>query len=408
MNVSALSITAATTEPDLFDLPWNLPLKEWSEPFIASLPHGISRHVVRFVNLGERILAVKEISAEVAQREYALLRDLVRLEQPTVHPLAVVTNRTSDSGEELNSALITEHLPFSLPYRALFTSLMRPETATRLIDSLAVLLVRLHLAGFFWGDVSLSNTLFRRDAGAFAGYLVDAETGELHPEGLSFGQRSYDIDLARTNIIGELMDLQAGGVLDEDADAIEIGNLIQDRYDALWNELTSEEAISASERWRVEDRIRRLNNLGFDVGELRMKADETGGTSRLLIKPKVVDSGHYHRQVMRLTGLDVQENQGRRMINDMQTYRALNNLNDAPLELVAHRWLTEVFEPIVAALPPELQAKLEPAQIFHEVLEHRWFLSENAKREIPMKEAIDSYIRKILPSKPDEAALLGA
>lgn len=404
----ALSITTATPEPALFDLPWNLPLDQWPEKFIASLPHGISRHIVRFVNLGERILAVKEISAEVAQHEYALLRDLVRLEEPTVHPLAVVTHRTSETGEELNSALVTEHLPFSLPYRALFSSTMRPETATRLIDSLAVLLVRLHLAGFFWGDVSLSNTLFRRDAGAFAGYLVDAETGELHPEGLTFGQRSYDIELARTNIIGELMDLQAGGILDEEADAIEIGNLIQERYDTLWNELTSEEAISASERWRIEDRIQRLNDLGFDVGELRMKTDESGGTSRLLIQPKVVDSGHYHRQVMRLTGLDVQENQGRRMINSMQTFRALNNLNDAPLELVAHRWLTEVFEPIVTALPPELKAKLEPAQIFHEVLEHRWFLSENAGHEVPLKEAIDSYVRKILPEKPDEAALLGA
>ena len=37
----------------------------------------------------------------------------------------------------------------------------------RLLDALVELLVRLHLAGFFWGDCSLSNTLFRLDAGAF-------------------------------------------------------------------------------------------------------------------------------------------------------------------------------------------------------------------------------------------------
>ncbi|MCI6585469.1 MAG: DUF4032 domain-containing protein [Mobiluncus porci] len=403
-----LSFTAVTPEPSLLDLPWNLPLENWPEHYIASLPHGISRHIVRFVNLEDRILAVKEISAEVARREYELLRNLVRLGEPTVHPLAVVTGRTDQNGEELNSALVTEHLPFSLPYRALFSTNMRPETATRLIDSLAVLLVRLHLAGFYWGDVSLSNTLFRRDAGAFAGYLVDAETGELHPEGLTFGQRSYDLDIARTNIIGEFMDLEAGGILDESIDAIEIGNLIQERYDALWNELTSEETISASERWRVEDRIHRLNNLGFDVGEIKMRTDEKDGKTRIILKPKVVDSGHYHRQVMRLTGLDVQENQGRRMINNMQAFRALNHLDDAPLELVAHRWLTEVFEPIVDALPPELRAKLEPAQIFHEVLDHRWFLSENQHHEVPLDKAIESYIRKVLPEKPDEMALLGA
>ncbi|MDK6763610.1 hypothetical protein QP337_29110, partial [Escherichia coli] len=77
------------------------------------------------------------------------------------------------------ACLITEHLPFSLPYRAIFGQQHRRATIAQLIDGLAVLLVRLHLLGFFWGDVSLSNTLFRRDAGTFAAYLVDAETGEL-------------------------------------------------------------------------------------------------------------------------------------------------------------------------------------------------------------------------------------
>src|SRR5690606_21327446 len=138
-----------------------------------------------------------------------------RLEAPSVRPLAVVTGRSTPQGEPLDSALVTEHLQYSLPYRALFSQYLRPDTATRLIDALAVLLVRLHLLGFYWGDVSLSNTLFRRDAGEFAAYLVDAETGEFQPE-LTVGQREYDLDIARTNIIGELMDLQAGEILDED------------------------------------------------------------------------------------------------------------------------------------------------------------------------------------------------
>ena len=67
-------MTAATAEPALLDLPWELPLKEWPERYIASFPHGISRHVVRFVNLGPRIIAVKEISEEKARHEYSLLR----------------------------------------------------------------------------------------------------------------------------------------------------------------------------------------------------------------------------------------------------------------------------------------------------------------------------------------------
>ena len=216
---STLEITAATVDPALLDLPWDIPLEDWPTEILAALPRGISRHVVRFVNLSDRVIAVKEIGEIVAYREYELLRDLSRLGAPSVLPTAVITGRRDAFGEELAAVLVTEHLQFSLPYRAVFSQHMTPETAGRLIDALAVLLVRLHLLGFYWGDVSLSNTLFRRDAGSFSAYLVDAETGEIHPS-LTEGQRLYDVDLARTNIIGELMDLQAGSFFPGDEDPI--------------------------------------------------------------------------------------------------------------------------------------------------------------------------------------------
>lgn len=400
----AINIKSMSVDPALLDLPWNIPLEQWPPEVLAALPRGISRHIVRFVNLNSNVIAVKEISSFVADREYEMLRDLLRLGAPCVRPIAVITGRVDANGEELNSVLITEHLSYSLPYRALFSQYMRPETATRLIDALAVLLVRLHLLGFFWGDVSLSNTLFRRDAGAFAAYLVDAETGELHPEGLTSGKRMYDIELARTNIIGELMDLQAGGLLEEDVDTIDVGDRIVSRYLELWDVLTGEESFSMSERWRVANRIERLNSLGFDVGELSMTTDLDG--THLSIQPKVVDAGHYHRQIMRLTGLDVQEGQGRRMLNDLEAYRSLWNRKDEPLEIAAHAWLADVFEPTIAAVPAEMRRKLEPAEIFHEVLEHRWYMSEAAGYDVSMQDAVADYVANVLANRPDEHAVI--
>ena len=400
----AINIKSMSVDPALLDLPWNIPLEQWPPEVLAALPRGISRHIVRFVNLNSNVIAVKEISSFVADREYEMLRDLLRLGAPCVRPIAVITGRTDANGEELNSVLITEHLSYSLPYRALFSQYMRPETATRLIDALAVLLVRLHLLGFFWGDVSLSNTLFRRDAGAFAAYLVDAETGELHPEGLTSGKRMYDIELARTNIIGELMDLQAGGLLEEDVDTIDVGDRIVTRYLELWDVLTGEESFSMSERWRVANRIERLNSLGFDVGELSMTTDLDG--THLSIQPKVVDAGHYHRQIMRLTGLDVQEGQGRRMLNDLEAYRSLWNRKDEPLEIAAHAWLADVFEPTIAAVPAEMRSKLEPAEIFHEVLEHRWYMSEAAGYDVSMQDAVADYVANVLSNRPDEHSVI--
>ncbi|MGB6021331.1 MAG: DUF4032 domain-containing protein, partial [Ornithinimicrobium sp.] len=156
----ALDISAARPDPALLDLPWEVPLEEWPESHLAALPRGISRHVVRFVKMSGRVVAIKEIKADLARREYDTLRMLRRLDQPAVKPLAVISGRTDVNGDPLDACLVTRHLRFSLPYRAIFSQRMQPDTARRVLDALAVLLVRLHVNGVFWGDVSLSNTLF--------------------------------------------------------------------------------------------------------------------------------------------------------------------------------------------------------------------------------------------------------
>ncbi|MBD9698124.1 DUF4032 domain-containing protein [Flavimobilis sp. GY10621] len=405
MPLQRLQITAADPDPALLDLPWNIPLEEWPADRLAALPRGISRHIVRFVRLSGGIIAVKEIGETVAHREYELLRQLGRIGGvPCVEPVGVITGRTADDGEPLEAVLITRHLQFSLPYRALFSQELRPETATRLIDALAVLLVRLHLVGFYWGDVSLSNTLFRRDADRFSAYLVDAETGDLHAK-LTDGQRNYDVDLARTNIIGEMMDLQAGEYMDEDTDIIAIGDALVQRYNELWAALTDEETFGAADRWRVAARIERLNALGFDVGELEMTTDLDG--TKVHIQPKVVEAGHHSRRLLRLTGLDVQDNQARRLLNDLDEYRAASDRQGEEEQFVAHDWVTEVFEPTVRAVPRTMRGKLEAAQMFHEILDHRWYISEKQRRDVPMPEAVESYVTNVLAHRRDEQQLLG-
>jgi len=249
----ALQLLAAPSDPALLDLPWGTPLEDWPADQLVALPRGLSRHVVRFVRIGEAVYAVKEIAENAALREYGLLRQLERRDLPAVEAVAVVSGRVDDSGQPLDPALVTRHLQFSLPYRALFSSTLRADTAKRLLDALAALLVRLHTAGFYWGDCSFSNTLFRRDAGAFAAYLVDAETGELHGN-LSEGQRTYDVDLARTNIAGELLDLDAGGLLHSSIDPVEIADLVVERYQDLWRELLGAETFDS---WWVDEYFRR-------------------------------------------------------------------------------------------------------------------------------------------------------
>lgn len=401
---SALSITSAVPDPALLDLPWDLPLDVWPEENIAVLPKGISRHLVRFAHLGGYVIAIKETSAELARREYELLRTLQRLDIPCVDPVAVITNRAAADGEELAPALVTRHLRFSLPYRALYSQTLRPDTATRLVDALAVLLARLHIVGFFWGDVSLSNTLFRRDAGAFAAYLVDAETGKLYEGGLSNGQRENDLEIARVNVAGELFDLQAGGRLDDDVDPVAIAEGIVSAYRNLWTELTASQSFPQTERWRINERVERLNELGFDIEELSIRKDESG--TQVRIQPKVVDAGHHSRRLLRLTGLDAGENQARRLLNDLDAFRATGDRQDQDEEMVAHEWLARVFEPVIRSIPKDLRGKLEPAEVFHQLLDHRWYMSQNEDRNVPLAEALTSYVDTILRHRRDEVTMV--
>ena len=363
---------------------------------------GISRHVVRFVEYDGALYAVKELPERPARREWTLLRRLQGQGLPVVEPVGIVTAR----GGDLDAALITRHLEFSLPYRVLFTGAAIPDLRTHLLNALVELIARLHVRGFFWGDCSLSNALFRRDAGALSAYLVDAETGELHGA-LSDGQRAYDLDIAQQNVVGELLDVDAEVGLPDDLDPDETADEIVARYRALWDELTHEEIFRLDERYKLDERLHRLNGLGFDVEEIRLEA--TDGGYRLRLDPHVVEPGHHRHRLLRLTGLDAQENQARRMLNDVARYREAREREvGRPLaeSAVASEWRERVFEPTVAAGPERLPGRLPAAEVFHQVLEHRWYLSERSKRDVGIDEAVSSYIASELPLRPAERIVL--
>jgi hypothetical protein len=180
----------------------------------------------------------------------------------------------------------------------------------------------------------------------------------------------------------------------------DIAEMIERRYHELWNELTGDEEFSTDEMWRIQSRIERLNDLGFDVDEIDIVTDFDG--DRIRIQPKVVELGHHQRELQALTGMTVEDNQARRLLNDLAAFTAHYDLGGEDRSLVANRWLTEIYEPIIAMVPTEARGKLEPAEIFHEILVHRWLLSEKAGQEVGIFETARDYIDNVLTRRPDE------
>ena len=349
---------------------------------------------------GQISYVVKEIPDLLAEREWRLLRELAEAGLPTVEVVGVVTERDDDA----DGLLITRHLDYSLPYRVLLSGrgLHIPYLGDRLLDALVGLLVRLHLAGFYWGDCSLSNTLFRRDAAALSAYIIDVETGERHPT-LSDGQRALDLQIATENVGGGLLDLQLGGSLADGVDPLATALAIEASYNRLWVELTGIDEFNAEETFRVDRRLRRLHDLGFDASELELVSAAEG--TRLRLVPRVVEHGFHTQQLKALTGLHAGENQARRLLNDISRYRAvLEQRSGKKLvePVAATKWLDERFEVAIQAIPADMAAKLEPAELYHQILEHRWYLSERAGHDVGMADTAASYVNDVLADAPGE------
>jgi hypothetical protein len=389
----------------LLTLPWSEPLAEWRDERLVEIrQRGISRHVVRFIYDDGVLYALKELSERLARREYRLLRALAELNIPAVEVVGIAVDLDEENPGQPDSdaILVTKFLSYATTYRAVFSHPRGMAATDGLLDALVELLVRLHLSGFFWGDCSLSNTLFRHDAGTLEAYLVDAETSEQHPS-LSDGQRDWDLELATERIFAELLDLQAGDLLPAEVEPMEIAEELRRRYESLWQELNREEILRPEEqRYRIAERLHRLNELGFDAEEVELIS--TGEGNKLRLKTRVAESGHDSRQLFLRTGIDAGENQARRLLNDMAGFRAwLEQKQGRPVSEVvaANRWLEEVYDPVIAAIPESLRGRLSPAEIFHEVLEHRWYMSEAAGLDVGTTAATRAYIEQVLPTAPE-------
>jgi hypothetical protein len=389
--------------PDFQDLPWDLHLSEWSGNCsrLEEAPHGLSRHPVVFVNYAGLLYALKELPDGAAKKEFEILHKIQEMRLPSITPIGYAQFRPETSGGKKTSILITRYLDFSLPYRSLFIQSVLDRYREHLLDAMAGLLVQLHMAGVFWGDSSLSNTLFRRDAGTIQAYLVDAETVEFHHPRLSPSFRHEDLQIMEENVDGEINDLLASGEVlhSPEFNIAETGAYIRQSYQELWQEVTREQIIHPHERYRIQERIKVLNDMGFSVGSIEMHPT-TGGDS-LRLRVIVTDRNFHQNQLYSLTGLEAEEMQARQIMNEIMELKAeLSNLNkrSTPLSVTAYHWLEYIYKPVVRNLQPLISRSSIPelgdVELYWQVLEHKWFLSERAGRDVGHQAAVEDYAKR--------------
>jgi hypothetical protein len=387
--------------PDFLDLPWHLPVRDWATGCArrVEVPRGLSRHDVEFVSYGSRVFAVKEMPPGVAAREYELLLRLEERRLPAVAPIGHA--RVHTHAGETTSVLLTRYLEGSLPYRLLFHQPGLERYRDRLLDAIAGLLVRLHLVGFYWGDCSLSNTLFRRDAGELQAYLVDAETSDLS-DSLGDGGRRQDLLVLQENVAGELADVAVNeGALPAGMSPGETGTQIRQRYERLWSEVTRVQTFHADESFRMHERISALNALGFTVGEIEIVP--TGEQNRLRMRTIVTDRDWHREQLHSLIGVVAEERQAQQMLNEIREMKAwfsAEQNRSVSMSEAAFHWQRERYEPAVLRLAPRIEAGGDAPELYCQVLEHKWFLSERAQQDVGLDRALDDYLEQFVRHAP--------
>ncbi|MGZ8753587.1 MAG: DUF4032 domain-containing protein, partial [Acidimicrobiia bacterium] len=323
------TITVRPGHPDFLDLDWARSVEEWDSPRLVELPRGISRHVVRFVSYRQGIYAIKELPTALAHRDYEVLRGLESKGAPAVMSVGLVDSRIADPTAEMAAALITRYEDFSFSFRELLEGPGFGQRRNQMLDAFASLLVELHTTGCFWGDCSLSNTLCRFDAESIETIMVDAETAAMF-ETLTDGQREEDLDIMIINVAGGMADIAAErGIALDDAD-LALGEDIAARYRGLWAELTDTPTIGSDERYLIADRVKRLNDLGFDVQEIDLQPSEGGQRLQITVR---VGGRTYHRvKLKELTGVEALENQARQILDDLFYFQAKDHREEPNLK----------------------------------------------------------------------------
>jgi len=158
--------------------------------------------------------------------------------------------------------------------------------------------------------------------------------------------------------------------------------------------------VGAGERWRIQERVRALNALGFSVQEIKLIA--TGEKDKLAMRTVVTDRDYHRHRLHDLTGLVAQEGQAELILNEIAELKArlaLETKRELPLSVAAFRWLTDSWHPTLGRLGSLVTTEADAAERYCQVLEHKWFMSEAAQQDVGLDAALEDYLAKFHPGK---------
>ena len=237
---------------------------------------------------------------------------------------------------------------------------------------------------------------------------ITVRTG--HPDFLDLDWRQSVVDwdsprlvTLTLNVAGGMADIAAARGVDIDEADTDLGEEMARWYEWLWDETTSEMVIAADERYRITERVRRLNDLRFTVDEVGLTP--TDGGTRLRMRPSVGPRNHNSRRLREITGIEASEWQARHLLSDVYHFAAgLGNEKSGDLVLAAIRWRTERWEPAIRRIQAQAGGD-NVLQGYCDFLNYRYEASTRAGADIGQQAALVGWLEAGRPGfRPEPEA----
>ncbi len=365
----------------LVQLPWQVPLETWREHDVKLLriKSGLSRHVVRFVEIEARRYAVKETTSESARREFETYLQLIRMEVPTLIPVAfverddgakIVQTRIGQQLERrMTGYLITELMEKVIPDSFLFKRAFTKENRNRIWDAVIHLFIKMHSHGVYWGDASLANMLIHFSSEVIPelgrrtnlrAVLADAETAEVRPS-VSDTLRLADVEFFLESMQWTEADQNASGIFRDPLIPKGDQKYILQNY---------------NERYAVEQEMQSFELVThIDVDKLLGNFD-VKGYGKLL----------------------------QQHINEHKWYMSEREKREVTLVEAAEDWYREIFKPICRIFNEHGMLEYFPdktaSSLYVEIMEHKYYMSEREKKDVGLVAVVEDYCAKFAQREP--------
>ena len=339
-------VTGSPDEPDLLFLPWHVPLEEWPADQLVALPRGISRHVVRFVRLNGVVYAVKEVGERAGRARVPPAARLDRLDVPCVEAVGVVTGRTTPDGERARAGA---HHPAPAVLAAVPRVVLLDAAAGHREPAArrAVAAARPAAPGRASpGTTARCPTRCSGATPARSRRTSSTPRPASCTSGCPTGSASTTSRSRASTSSASSSTSRPAACCTSRSTRCTPPTRSSGATDGCGTSSPSRSwSHAASATWSTT-KVRRLNDLGFDVAEFEVIAESDG--THVRVQPKVVDAGHHTRRLLRLTGLDVAGEPGPPAAQRPRRLPGRSSgCAEEDEEVVAHRWVAEVFEPVV-------------------------------------------------------------